>query len=92
MNFLLIDELKEPTKVRVKTRYSSKEAEAVIELVNNKDEFENNNFFDKSLLEKKINKGEIIKVVFNEPQARITPGQSAVFYLKDMVLGGGKII
>ncbi len=34
---------------------------------------------------------DLIKVVFENPVARITPGQSAVFYIDDIVFGGGKI-
>ena len=34
---------------------------------------------------------DLVKVVFKEPAQRITPGQSAVFYIDDVVLGGGKI-
>ena len=36
--------------------------------------------------------GTQISVVFEEPQRAITPGQSAVFYDGNLVLGGGKIL
>ena len=34
----------------------------------------------------------LIKITFEEPQRALTPGQSAVFYINDIVVGGGKII
>ena len=31
------------------------------------------------------------QILFREPQLAVTPGQSAVFYLDDIVMGGGII-
>jgi tRNA-specific 2-thiouridylase len=35
--------------------------------------------------------GARVEVVFDEPQRAVTPGQAAVFYSGDLVLGGGWI-
>ncbi len=63
INLLLVDDIKDKMKVEVKTRYSTKSAEA--EIVQEEDK---------------------IKVEFIEPQRALTPGQSAVFYIDDIVL------
>ena len=70
INWLAIDKLKEPLKLKAKVRYRAKEAECTVYPIEN----------------------EQVKVIFDEPQRAITPGQSVVFYDEDIVVGGGKII
>ena len=45
----------------------------------------------KSAKAKIIQNNDKIRVVFDEAQRALTPGQSAVFYINDIVVGGGKI-
>jgi tRNA-specific 2-thiouridylase len=45
----------------------------------------------KEMMAKAVPQGNKIKILFRKPQFAITPGQSAVFYAKDKVLGGGII-
>ena len=69
INLTAIDKIDSPLSVTVKTRYSAREAKAII-----------------------IQDREKINIEFEEPQRAITPGQSAVFYINDTLIGGGKIL
>jgi len=64
-----------PFKCKVKIRYGHKAMPAIVSRIN---------------ANKGTNKYEYI-VKFRAPQRAVTPGQSAVFYLKNEVLGGGVI-
>ncbi len=69
VNWISVDDLREPMRVSVKIRHRHEAAPA--------------------LLEKTGDDG--VQVTFDEPQRAITPGQAAVFYDQDVVVGGGWI-
>ena len=69
-NNLLTENKIENMKVKAKVRYSAKEADAIVNQIDDK----------------------TVEVNFLEPQRAITPGQSLVLYIDDIVLGGGKIV
>ncbi|HMG32983.1 MAG TPA: tRNA 2-thiouridine(34) synthase MnmA [Blastocatellia bacterium] len=69
VNWISVDQPKEPVRARVRIRYRAVEASATITPVS----------------------GDCAEVRFDEPQPAITPGQAAVFYQEDLVLGGGWI-
>ena len=68
VNYIAVDSLDAPRRVRAKLRYTPRFAEALLIPADN---------------------GAVLE--FDEPQRAVTPGQAAVFYEDDYVLGGGTI-
>lgn len=69
VNLISIPALTAPMRVTAKTRYSQKEAAAVLEPLTD----------------------DRVRLVFDEPQRAVTPGQAVVFYDDERVVGGGTI-
>ncbi|OEF25351.1 tRNA 2-thiouridine(34) synthase MnmA [Vibrio rumoiensis] len=72
--------LTQTIRCSVKTRYRQQDIPCTIEPIDVTD-IENSDLTD----------NRSIKVIFDEPQVAVTPGQSAVFYADDVCLGGGII-
>jgi len=69
LNWIAIEDLCQPMRVRTKIRHRHEAALSTIERVSD----------------------DAVLVTFDEPQRAITPGQAAVFYDGDTVVGGGWI-
>ncbi|MDR2701418.1 MAG: tRNA 2-thiouridine(34) synthase MnmA [Spirochaetaceae bacterium] len=69
INLVACENLFQPRRLGIKTRYLQKESYALVEQTG----------------------PDTIRVEFEEPQRAITPGQAAVFYDGDVVVGGGTI-
>ena len=72
-------ELSEPIKCTVKTRYRQEDVACTVYLIKDSD------------LEKSNDDSPQYQIDFDEPQSSVTPGQSVVFYQDDICLGGGII-
>ncbi len=70
LNFITVDDFREPMRVTIKIRHRHEPAWAFIE-PSGDDE---------------------VRATFDEPQRAVTPGQAAVFYDGELVVGGGWII
>ncbi len=77
------DILTSPLRVTTKIRYSHSGASSTLILQNNTKEYNQGG--------KEQDKYNSLKVMFDEPQLAITPGQCAVFYDGEQVLGAGFI-
>ncbi len=78
VNWISIAALTEPMRVRAKIRHRHEPAWATLEPA-------------KGAGRNSAGAGDAVLVTFDEPQRAVTPGQSAVFYDGDEVVGGGWI-
>ena len=79
VNWVAFDEPGEPVRAEVKVRYRHEPAAATIHPVPNEDGDRN------------VRVPGRARIVFDEPQRAITPGQATIFYRGDEVVGGGWI-
>ena len=78
-----------PRQVSLKIRYRHQEARAVLRAISPQSSAIRQN--EESSLNADGRKLNSVMATFDDPQSAITPGQAAVFYDGDVVLGGGVI-
>jgi tRNA-specific 2-thiouridylase len=70
VNLIACENLAQPARLGIKTRYLQQESFALVEQTGT----------------------DRVRVTFEKPQRAVTPGQAAVFYDGDIVVGGGTIL
>lgn len=91
------DILKSPLRAVTKIRYSHSGSDSTLTIESSKNrhlQADNDHNFNRNCSIGEIaacSNGDYVKVIFDEPQLAVTPGQCAVFYDGDQVLGAGFI-
>jgi tRNA-specific 2-thiouridylase len=84
VNWVAFDEPTEPVRAEVKVRYRHEPSQATIYPLDQNSE-------DKNPVATAPGADKRARIVFDEPQRAITPGQATIFYHGEEVVGGGWI-
>jgi tRNA-specific 2-thiouridylase len=92
VNWISWGRLEQPIEAMVKIRYRHEPAPALIEPTDEPCDLSSNpNPLPRGDVARPAAAAPAVRVRFRTPQRAITPGQAAVFYREEQVLGGGWI-
>ena len=89
---------KEPIRATVKIRYNAKDQPATLRVLSMDEAMKSDVSLDDLAVSRTHETAgdeaaeRVVEVLFDEPQRAIAPGQAAVAYQGDTVLGGGTIV